>query len=895
MGKGYRTAHLAAIVNGLHDLNDPIHKVISHLQSHQCDPKSTGPGTWESRCPIHKGRKHNLSITATDDGTVLLHCHHVGENGSKTCDAATIVQTIGLSLSDLFPKHSGNGQPMALSKPTNKARKVKAYSSPELVVDHLIRQYGPPTRYLYPDDFIVFRFDFLDQDGKPDKTFRPVHCTADGWVSGDPPSLLPLYRRDDLPEEGRVVITEGEKACDEAVKIGLVATTTSHGAGNSHKTDLTPLAGREVVILPDNDDPGRGHQAKLARQLLKLNPTPTVKTLALEGLPVKGDIVDWVQSRPDRDMASLRAEIDRLADKAPLFQPEMEEKPKKTKGVWANFTAVITKEITRHEAGETIKVFEIKATRDDTIEKTITVPAAEFAGMRWVEQKLGAEWIVTAGREARDSLREQIATNSFGKITHETVHTALGWIDTTDGPLYLHAKGAIGAQGASNAVRVECSSALADYELPNPPQGQALQDAVAARFQIANLGPQAIAALLMTLPASVVVLGPLNFTIHFSGPTGTRKTSIALLAQGSFAHIPPMGLEKTATSWGATANGLQRLAYDCRDSLLVIDELTGEDAVKKATAFIQAQGNLKGRDRMTKDLKSAPGLDPRGGVLSTGETNPARNSALGRMLISPVTAGAINLDALTKCQEDIAVGLHRAATSAFLQWLAAPGRLAKVREALPGRIASFAKEIGLDAGGAHPRTPWALAQLMAGYEVWLQFARETGCITEEEAKRREAFAHVGLLSLLEEQKETNGKTTPAARFLDLLRSSILSGRYVLSDIKESAMDIPLGSQRIGYIDYDAGLIYLDPELAKEVARAKGQASGQPFENPESLARDLDAAGLLITSLEGGKRQLKRRKRIGTTNSRYLTLKKTSVWDDSDVPTQPRVGTLMNSE
>ena len=63
-------------------------------------------------------------------------------------------------------------------------------------------------------------------------------------------------------------------------------------------------------------------------------------------------------------------------------------------------------------------------------------------------------------------------------------------------------------------------------------------------------------------------------------------------------------------SWAATLNGLQRSAFDAKDSLLVIDELTGARAVETATEFVQCQGNLKARDRMTQDRRVAPVSTP---------------------------------------------------------------------------------------------------------------------------------------------------------------------------------------------------------------------------------------------------------------------------------------------
>ncbi|HEX8912800.1 MAG TPA: hypothetical protein VF796_10610, partial [Humisphaera sp.] len=101
---------------------------------------------------------------------------------------------------------------------------------------------------------IVLRFDLPDGD----KQYRPVHPTKKGWRAGDPPGPLPLYRLDELRAAETAVtvyVTEGEKACDAARAIGLVAVTSAHGSSAADKTDWTPLAGRDVVVLPDADPP----------------------------------------------------------------------------------------------------------------------------------------------------------------------------------------------------------------------------------------------------------------------------------------------------------------------------------------------------------------------------------------------------------------------------------------------------------------------------------------------------------------------------------------------------------------------------------------------------------------------------------------------------------------
>jgi putative DNA primase/helicase len=115
----------------------------------------------------------------------------------------------------------------------------------------------------------VLRFDradgATDEQGKPIKSFVPIHATGDGWKIGDPPGLWPLFNlRAILASAGPVYIVEGEKAACAGAAIGLTCTTSAHGAKSPNKTDWAPLAGRDVVILPDNDRAGRGYAEAVA-------------------------------------------------------------------------------------------------------------------------------------------------------------------------------------------------------------------------------------------------------------------------------------------------------------------------------------------------------------------------------------------------------------------------------------------------------------------------------------------------------------------------------------------------------------------------------------------------------------------------------------------------------
>ena len=76
----------------------------------------------------------------------------------------------------------------------------------------------------------------------------------------------------------------------------MIATTSAHGSKSAHKTDWSPVAGKEVVILPDNDDAGWRYADEVVAILGRLSPIPIIKIVKLPALPEGGDIADIVAS-----------------------------------------------------------------------------------------------------------------------------------------------------------------------------------------------------------------------------------------------------------------------------------------------------------------------------------------------------------------------------------------------------------------------------------------------------------------------------------------------------------------------------------------------------------------------------------------------------------------------
>lgn len=132
-----------------------------------------------------------------------------------------------------------------------------------------------------------------------------------------------LYALHELKAAETIFVVEGEKDANRLRALGLTATTNSEGAGKWRAEYSQDLAGKHVLILPDNDDAGEQHAWQVARFLLPV--AASAKLIRLPSLPHKGDVSDWL------DQGHTREELVELVEAAPVLKLEdlsPEQKPR---------------------------------------------------------------------------------------------------------------------------------------------------------------------------------------------------------------------------------------------------------------------------------------------------------------------------------------------------------------------------------------------------------------------------------------------------------------------------------------------------------------------------------------------------------------------------------------
>jgi len=301
--------------------------------------------------PFHPDAHPSGGVYEHDGAGWLYTCHGCRWNGDKNtgdvfdvvrrhygCDFARACELLGLS-NGRNPVAAGasraqdarSGRGLTIDTPENE---IDAPSPPqrdpgamwatfptvEAFVATLGGTHGGTWVYENPNSspgMVVVRVN--EADGG--KRFVPLHPTADGWAIGDPQGPLPLYGLAELDGSGTVYVVEGEKCVEAGRSIGLTAITSSHDASSPGKSDWTPLAGRDVVILPDADKPGRLYAESVARILAGLHPLARMKIVELPGLPDGGDIADFIDAREGVDSTDIACGIESLVAAARWYTP----------------------------------------------------------------------------------------------------------------------------------------------------------------------------------------------------------------------------------------------------------------------------------------------------------------------------------------------------------------------------------------------------------------------------------------------------------------------------------------------------------------------------------------------------------------------------------------------
>lgn len=251
--------------------------------------KQNGNGKAKCVCPAHNDKEASLVISKGEDGKTVMRCF-------AGCEVTDILEKVNLKMSDLFEEdQKPSGEKWRAYIESREGKKIEGVYP----YYHEGGQYAFTKLRLSGKKFVYGRMEgerFLY--GLPDKKKRSelpfaVYCDSVGRL------------RRAVKEGKPIFYCEGEKDVNTVKSRGLTAFTCG-STGDWDKRCATLCEGAEVVILGDNDDPGRKLAKSVKRDLLGVAksvriviPTPTIE---------HGDVSDFFKDHTIEDFEKLLKE-----------------------------------------------------------------------------------------------------------------------------------------------------------------------------------------------------------------------------------------------------------------------------------------------------------------------------------------------------------------------------------------------------------------------------------------------------------------------------------------------------------------------------------------------------------------------------------------------------------
>jgi RecA-family ATPase len=182
----------------------------------------------------------------------------------------------------------------------------------------------------------VATYPYYDQDGTllyetvryDPKDFGYRHRNSEGrWTYTAGTERRVIYRWPDLLKwpDATVFVCEGEKDADRVASLNQCATTVASGKWTDDC--IKALAGRDCLILEDNDDAGRTKALNAATALC--GTAKTVRIVRLPGLAERDDVSDWL----DADLQKNTFErLCNICFDTPLWESSAETKAEQRHG-----------------------------------------------------------------------------------------------------------------------------------------------------------------------------------------------------------------------------------------------------------------------------------------------------------------------------------------------------------------------------------------------------------------------------------------------------------------------------------------------------------------------------------------------------------------------------------
>lgn len=507
-----------------------------------------------------------------------------------------------------------------------------------------------------------------------------------------------------------------------------------------------------------------------------------------------------------------------------------------------DFSCKIIEEIVQDTGLEDSSFLRIEGRRADGVPlPLVDVPAKSFYSSQgnWANEFWGTAPFIYPGAAKKDNLRAAIHLYSKlnGDVPRRVIYKFTGWKKINEQWHYLTGSGAITAAGLVDTVETDLGSGhMTRYALPPPLAGDELRAAINEALQLMTICPNKphIGAVLLAAVARAPLgeCHPIDFCLWVHGLTGSRKSELAALCLAWFGDF---NARRFPANWSDTDNALESKAFQCKDSLYIVDDfkpsVNQAEAAKlhsKAERFIRNTGNQAGRNRLSSSLQAIPAPYNRSMTIATGEDLPKGQSLLGRLLVLELARNEVDNNQLTVCQQSAAAGQFAGLMSTYIQWLAP--RLDQLKQDFPKFVQQYRDKATKDGlATSHPRAPELFANMVAGAETFIDFLQDAG-ISSERANVLTADIETGLKQAFSEQGAYQSEQDEVQRFINLLKAAFSSGNCHIAERLKKA---PPESRPFFWGWRNAGTDAVGDEMYNPMGDCIGylneQTSGKPCE------------------------------------------------------------------
>lgn len=573
-------------------------EISAYYSARAPDVRQTRAGEWRGPCPIHHGKRDSFAV---NPATGEWFCHSDCGRGGDIIELE-----------------------MALTGADFKIAKVEVYR----IIGRADSMNGNRrthgrivAEYDYQDEAGRVLYQAVRMDPKGFKQRRPDG--KGGWLWNIKGVRLVLYRLPELLKRATesVFICEGEKDVHSLEALGPLATCNPMGAGKWRPDYSEPLRGRSVVILPHNDEPGRGHAGAVAADLLRVG-----CEVRIVEVPRGKDVSDWVgaggtleelkalvtgqpvlageglaawRARWEHGTSSTETDTGdgpgkavagpaplafRLTDEAVVYyDPDPEKEPLRICGRLE--VAARTRDAKGDGWGGLLRWCDSEG-RAHAWAMPMSLLAGD--GNEYRARLLDGGLFLAPGRKAREFLTVYLQTTRPEKWA--LCVARIGW----HGDNFVLPGATIGPEGAETVL----------FQPPFETDHYINVSGTADDWR-ENVGRFCSGNSRLILAVSCAFAGPAlslvgeeSGGIHFVGATSTGKTT-ALLVGGSVAGGG--GRNGFVQSWRTTANGLEATAEQHNDLTLFLDELSQMDA-REAGETAYFLGNGRGKARMSRNI-----------------------------------------------------------------------------------------------------------------------------------------------------------------------------------------------------------------------------------------------------------------------------------------------------